>query len=212
MFKRITAAALAIVMLSACTPSKQYAGSKSDGAFFSVPNGWTKVSNSALNKVEGQSKNQDDLDRLSMVTYQIGFSKSKKISPKEIFMLDPTDQPVLYARFRDLFPEERNAISLNTLRNIILPITQYMDGSKTNDRNFVLTDDQEVTEKGGKGVNLLYSFDNNGVNETVNQSALYSNDQNKIYLLIIRCSTTCYNKNVDEINQIVKSFTVRGAR
>ena len=212
MFKRITAAALAIVMLSACTPSKQYAGSKTDGAFFSVPNGWTKVSNQALNKIEGQSKNQDDLDRLSMVTYQVGFAKSKKISPKEIFMLDPTDQPVLYARFRDLFPEERNAISLNTLRNIILPVTQYMDGSKSNDRNFVLTDDQEVTEKGGKGVNLLYSFDNNGVNETVNQSALYSNDQNKIYLLIIRCSTTCYNKNVDEINQIVKSFTVRGAR
>jgi hypothetical protein len=145
-----------------------------------------------------------------MVSYQVGFSKSKKTTPKEVFLLEPTDQPVLYARFRDLFPEERNAISFNTLRNIILPVTQYADGSKANDRNFQLLDDQEVTEKGGKGVNLLFSFDYNGTNETVNQSALVSNDQNKIYLLIIRCSTTCYNKNIDEINQIVKSFTVRG--
>ena len=212
MFKRITAATLAIVMLSACTPSKQYAGNKSDGAFFSVPNGWHKVSMQELNKVEGKSTDQQDIDRLSMVTYQVGFTKSKKITPREVFLLEPTDQPVLYARFRDLFPEERNAISLNTLRNIILPVTGYVDGSKANDSNFQLFDDQEVTEKGGKGVNLLYSFDYNGVNETVNQSALYSNDQNKIYLLIIRCSTVCYNKHVDEIDQIVKSFTVRGTR
>jgi hypothetical protein len=197
-------------MLTACTPSKQYAGSKSDGAFFSVPNGWSKISMADLNRIEGKSTNQDDLDRLAMVSYQVGFSKSKKITPKDVFLLQPTDQPVLYARFRDLFPEERNAISFNTLRNIILPVTQYADGSKANDRNFQLLDDQEVTEKGGKGVNLLFTFDYNGVNETVNQSALVSNDQNKIYLLIIRCSTTCYNKNVDEINQIVKSFTVRG--
>ena len=212
MIKRITAAALAIVMLSACTPSKQYAGNKDDGAFFSVPNGWTKVDATALNKEESKNASQEDLDRLSMVTYQEGFTKSKKISPRDIFMLEPTKEPVLYVRFRDLFPEERNAISLNTLRNIILPVTGYQDGTTTNDRNFVLYDEQEITEKGGRGVNLLYSFDYNGVNETVNQVALYSNDQNKIYLFIIRCSTVCYNKNIDEIDEIVKSFTVKGAR
>lgn len=212
MSKRIMAATLALVMLSACTPSKQYAGSKDDGAFFSVPNSWTKVDAEALNKEESKNASQDDLDRLSMVTYQVGFTKSKKISPRDIFMLEPTKEPVLYARFRDLFPEERNAISLNTLRNIILPVTGYLDGTTTNDRNFELYDDQEITEKGGRGVNLLYSFDYNGVNETVNQVALYSNDQNKIYLFIIRCSTVCYNKNIDEIDEIVKSFTVKGAR
>lgn len=211
MFKRITALFIALVMLSACTPSKQYAGSKEDGAFFAVPNGWTKITESALKKEEGKSANQDDLDRLSMVTYQVGFTKAKKISPREVFLIEPTDQPVLYVRFRDLFPEERNAISLNTLRNIILPVTEYLDGTRTNDRNFQILDDQEIVEKGGRGVNLLYSFDYNGVNETVNQIALYSNDQSKIYLFIIRCSTTCYNKNIDEIDQIVKSFTVRGA-
>ena len=211
MYKRITALVVALVMLSACTPSKQYAGSKEDGAFFAVPNGWTKVSQAALKKVESKSGNQDDLDRLSMVTYQIGFSKSKKITPREVFLIEPTDQPVLYVRFRNLFPEERNAISLNTLRNIILPVTEYLDGTRANDRNFQLFDDQEIVEKGGKGVNLLYSFDYNGINETVNQVALFSNDQSKIYLFIIRCSTVCYNKNIDEIDQIVKSFTVRGA-
>lgn len=212
MFKRIAAATIALAMLSACTPSKQYEGSKSDGAFFTVPNGWQKVDGTALNKVEAKNANQDELDRLSMVTYQAGFTKAKKIDPKDIFLLEPTKDPVLYVRIRDLFPEERNAISLNTLRNLVLPITDYLDGTIPNDRKFELYDDQEINEVGGRGVSLLYSFDYNGVNETVNQVALMSNDQNKIYVFIIRCSTECYNKNIDEIDEIVNSFTVKGAK
>ena len=212
MFKRIAAATIALVMLSACTPSKQYEGSKSDGAFFTVPNGWQKVDGTALNKVEAKNANQDELDRLSMVTYQAGFTKAKKIDPKDIFLLEPTKDPVLYVRIRDLFPEERNAISLNTLRNLVLPITDYLDGTIPNDRKFELYDDQEINEVGGRGVSLLYSFDYNGVNETVNQVALMSNNQNKIYVFIIRCSTECYNKNIDEIDEIVNSFTVKGAK
>lgn len=212
MFKRIAAATIALVMLSACTPSKQYEGSKSDGAFFTVPNGWQKVDGTALNKVEAKNANQDELDRLSMVTYQAGFTKAKKIDPKDIFLLEPTKDPVLYVRIRDLFPEERNAISLNTLRNLVLPITDYLDGTIPNDRKFELYDDQEINEVGGRGVSLLYSFDYNGVNETVNQVALMSNDQNRIYVFIIRCSTECYNKNIDEIDEIVNSFTVKGAK
>ena len=211
MFKRITASALILMLLSACAPSKQYEGSKSDGVFYTVPNGWQKIDSKVLAKEESKNASQDALDRLSMVTYQMGFTKAKSIAPRDVFMLKPTDQPVLYVRFRELFPEERNAISLNTLRNIILPITDLQDGTVNNDRNFQLYDDQEIVEKGGRGVNLLYSFDYEGINETVNQFTLYSNDQSKIYLFIIRCSTACYKKNVDEIDEIVKSFTVRGA-
>ena len=117
-----------------------------------------------------------------------------------------------FARFRDLFPEERNAISFNLLRDVILPVTSYQDGTKTNDRNFQLIDDQEIVQKGGRGVNLIYSFDYNGSNETINQTAIYSNDQSKIYIFIVRCATECYNKNVKALEKIVKSFTVRGAR
>ena len=211
MFNRITASALILMLLSACAPSKQYEGSKSDGVFYTVPNGWQKIDSKVLAKEESKNASQDALDRLSMVTYQMGFTKAKSIAPRDVFMLKPTDQPVLYVRFRELFPEERNAISLNTLRNIILPITDLQDGTVNNDRNFQLYDDQEIVEKGGRGVNLLYSFDYEGINETVNQVTLYSNDQSKIYLFIIRCSTACYKKNVDEIDEIVKSFTVRGA-
>jgi hypothetical protein len=95
---------------------------------------------------------------------------------------------------------------------LVLPITDILDGTIPNDRKFELYDDQEINEVGGRGVSLLYSFDYNGINETVSQVALMSNDQNKIYVFIIRCSTECYNKNIDEIDEIVNSFTVKGAK
>ena len=211
MFKRIVVALLALLMLSACTPSKQYDGSKSEGAFFAVPNGWTKISQSKLDSEEGKDATDAALERLSLVTFQVGYTKRAKIEARDVFMLKPTEEPVMYVRFRELLPEERNAISLNTLRNLIFPITEVLDGTINNDRNFEIFDDQEVVEKGARGVNLLYSFDYEGVNTTVNQIALYSNDQSKIYLFVIRCSTECYDKNLDEIDEIVKSITVRGA-
>jgi hypothetical protein len=211
MFKRIVVALLALLMLSACTPSKQYDGSKSEGAFFAVPNGWSKISQSKLESEEGKDATDAALERLSLVTFQVGYTKLAKIEAREVFMLKPTEEPVMYVRFRELLPEERNAISLNTLRNLIFPITDVLDGTISDDRNFEIYDDQEVVEKGARGVNLLYSFDYEEVNTTVNQIALYSNDQSKIYLFVIRCSTECYNKSLDEIDEIVKSITVRGA-
>mgnify|MGYP003328353205 CR=1 FL=1 len=212
MFRMLAVLTISAALLTACTTSTQYGGSKKDGAFFAVPNGWREISNSALNKEEGKTKNQNDLDRLSMVTYQVGFTTSKTLTAREVFQLAPTKEPVAFARFRDLFPEERNAISFNLLRDVILPVTSYQDGTKTNDRNFQLIDDQEIVQKGGRGVNLIYSFDYNGSNETINQTAIYSNDQSKIYIFIVRCATECYNKNVKDLEKIVKSFTVRGAR
>ncbi|MFM8922391.1 MAG: hypothetical protein ACKOFV_07065 [Candidatus Nanopelagicaceae bacterium] len=203
---------LTTLLISACGASQQYAGNKNDGAFFTVPNGWFKISNEELNKEEAKTSDQDALDRLSMVTYQVGYSAVKKVVPAQVFLLEPTKHPVIFARFRDLFPEERDAISLNSLRNIILPVTDLLDGTLENDRNFQLIDDQEVVDKGGRGVNLVYSFDFEGVNETINQTTLFSNDQSKIYVFIARCTTECYNKNAEVIQKIVDSFTVRGTR
>ena len=51
MFNRITASALILMLLSACAPSKQYEGSKSDGVFYTVPNGWQKIDSKVLAKI-----------------------------------------------------------------------------------------------------------------------------------------------------------------
>ena len=84
MLRRIAAATIALAMLSACTPSKQYEGSKSEGVFFAVPNDWKKIDSNALAKEESKSADQNDLDRLAMVRYQAGFSKLEKLNARDV--------------------------------------------------------------------------------------------------------------------------------
>jgi hypothetical protein len=44
---------------------------------------------------------------------------------------------------------------------------------------------------------------------TFDLTALVNNDSSKLYLLLIRCSTSCYRARVSELDTIAKSFTVR---
>jgi hypothetical protein len=81
MIRRIAIASIALVMLSACTPSKQYEGSKSEGVFFSVPNSWNKVDGAALAKEESKSANQNDIDRITQWLVIKLDSQSLKILP-----------------------------------------------------------------------------------------------------------------------------------
>jgi hypothetical protein len=57
---------------------------------------------------------------------------------------------------------------------------------------------------------VIYDYElANGVLHTFDQTALVNNDGSKIYLLIIRCSTSCYRERSSELDAIAKSFTVR---
>jgi hypothetical protein len=78
--------------------------------------------------------------------------------------------------------------------------------------DFKVLDDGEVVEKGGRGVQTIYSFSLDGIEQTLNQVVLMSNDRSVLYVFVARCATTCYNKNKKTIEEIVKSYTVLGAK
>ena len=57
---------------------------------------------------------------------------------------------------------------------------------------------------------MVYDYElGDDVLHTFDQTALVNNDGSKVYLLIIRCSTTCYRERSSELDTIAKSFTVR---
>ena len=60
------------------------------------------------------------------------------------------------------------------------------------------------------GVRVIFDYElTNGVLHTFDQTALVNNAGTMLYLLIIRCSTSCYRDRIDELNTIATSFTVR---
>ena len=192
--------------------SKIYAASKTDGVFFSVPKNWHGLSNAALNKYEKKSADDESTSRQSLVRWQVAYSTDSKIKVSQVFSLKPVKSPLVFVRVRDLTGSEVNDFSYNSLRNVIVPITQLSEGVDLGVPDFKILEDGEVVEKGARGIQTIYSFSIDGTQQTFNQTVLMSNDRTTLYILMVRCVTTCYTKNKKVMEAIVKSYTVQGAK
>jgi hypothetical protein len=192
--------------------SKLYPASKSEGVFFSVPTNWKALSTASLNKYEKESTEPEGAARQALVKWQIAYTTNKKLKAAEVFNLTAPSKPLAFARVRDLESSEINSVSYNTLRDVIVPVTQIIEGDDPSAPDFQILVDQEVVQKGARGVQTVYSFSIDGKEQTINQTSLMSNDRTKLYIFVVRCTTECYNKNEKKIEEIVSSFTVEGAR
>lgn len=202
-----------IALLTACSaPTQQYPGSKKEGVFFSVPKDWREISFAQLQKYEKSSSNSDVLDRASMVRYEVAYTTDPKVTAKDVFALTTTDKPVVFMRVRDLFADEINSVSYNTLRSVLVPLTRLVNEPQAGDPTFDLYDDYEVGDTGGRGVRTIYRINLDGKDQVIDQTALTSDDRRILYVFVIRCSTTCYNKNKDLMTKISDSFSVKGPR
>ena len=204
---------LATLLLTSCAHSTQkYAASKAEGVYFTVPTFWHEIPMGALNSQEAKSTAVGAAEKLALVKWQEAYSPDGRIGPKETFSSAPTNSPLAFVRVRDLFPDEINAISYNTLRDIVQPVTDWVNNPTAKTPIYNIIDDHEVIQKGGRGVRTIYNFIESGVSQTVDQTALMAADHSRIYVFVVRCTTTCYNKNIKEISRIADSFTVRGAK
>jgi hypothetical protein len=204
--------ATALLLASCGRASQQYAASKSEGVYFTVPVSWHKVGMKNLNAFEATSKVIGATDKLNLVKWQEAYSPDKKIEAKNVFSIHPTKNPIVFVRVRELFPDEVNSISYNTLRDVVEPITDWVTNPTTTTPQYNINDDYEVVQKGGRGVHTVYDFVVDGVSQTIDQTALMSLNGQKIYVLVMRCTTTCYDKNITVLSKISKSFTVRGVK
>ena len=192
--------------------SKLYPASKSEGVFFSVPTNWKALSTASLNKYEKESTEPEGAARQALVKWQIAYTTNKRLKVPEVFNLTAPSQPLVFARVRDLESSEINSVSYNTLRDVIVPVTQIIAGDDPSAPDFQILVDQEVVQKGARGVQTVYSFSIDDKEQTINQTSLMSNDRTTMYIFVVRCTTECYAKNKKKIEEIVSSFTVEGAR
>lgn len=202
-----------IAVLTACAaPTEQFPGSKTDGAFFAAPHEWKSISMAQLQKYEKSSSNPDVVDRAQMVRYEVALTPSEEITAKDVFSLAPVDQPVAFMRIRDLYPEEINSVSYNTLRSVLVPLSRMVTDPQQGDAPFDLIDDYEVADKGGRGVRTVYRITLQGKEQVIDQTAVTSEDRRTLYVFVIRCTTTCYNNNEKLMTKIADSFSVKGPR
>lgn len=204
--------ALTLALTGCGESSKIYAASKEEGVFFSVPKSWHGLSTATLNKYEKNAEGDQPDSRQALVKWQLAYSPDPKLKVAQVFNLKPPSSPLVFVRVRDLTSPEINSFSYNSLRDVITPITQLADGLDLGVPDFKILEDGEVVEKGARGVQTIYSFSIEGIEQTLNQTVLLSNDRTTLYIFVVRCATTCYKKNKKVMEEIVKSYTVRGAK
>lgn len=204
--------AISVILTSCGAPTHKYGASKSEGVFFTVPVGWHEITMQSLNTYEAKSTGASAAEKLADVKWQEAYTPDGKVGAKETFSLLAPKFPLAFVRVRELFPEEINAVSYNTLRNVVQPLTDWVNHPTATTPVYNIIDDHEVVQKGGRGVRTIYNFVELGASQTIDQSVLMSADHAKIYVFVVRCTTVCYNKNIKVISRIADSFMVRGAK
>jgi hypothetical protein len=210
----VAIATASLLLLSGCfAPNQRYAADSKDGIYVAVPKDWHLITQSQLGMRESLSTATGAADRLAAVKWQEAFSPSAAISATDVLSLTPPTSPIVYIRVRSLLPQEVQDISYNALRDIILPITGWADGSIANAPPIAINSDSEEVTKGGRGIHTQYTFTNSAkVSETVDQQAILSNDHTTIYLLVVRARSDIFDSNAKILNKIINSFTVRGSK
>lgn len=204
----------AVAVLSGCgTPTQKYAADKKEGVYFTVPYSWHQITGASITKRELQSTATGAADRAASVLWQEAFTPSSEYGSSDVLNLKAPTKPLVYVRVRNLLPDEVGVVSYNSLRNIIVPLTTWASGTDATAPALNVLDDREIVQKIARGVRTVYRFAETGKpSQTINQTALVSDDRSTIYVLIVRCTTECYDKNQTVLNKISDSFTVRGTR
>lgn len=211
------AAAIAAVALAGGCAAPEFTYVKNSGqkTYFKVPHDWHAIGTRSLDDVlSGTNPDSATTKLRQQLWWSVAYDASADPTPDHLLTNEVTNQPIVYARVAQLTEAQQNAVSLDMLRNAFLPVTDDAREAAAATiplTGFELVHDEVLTPSSGlHGVRVIYDYElADGVLHTFDQTALVNNDGSKVYLLIIRCSTTCYRERSSELDTIAKSFTVR---
>ena len=200
------------LLLSGCIQTSQnYATSKATGTYFTAPSSWSEISQSEIAKIEAASSNSTVKEKLSLTRWAQAYTASPKTRAADVLSSKAPQTPIAFAQVRYLNGTEINEASYNFLRDLVFPITGWAEGSVTAPTDLSILDDSEVVESGASGIHTQITFTGgDGHLQTFDQTSLLSPDRRTIYVLLVRCTTTCFDKNQKVLQKIIHSFTVRG--
>ena len=194
---------LGVIVTGCAAPQYTYVANSGASTYFKVPHSWHKISDSALQKEAGSS------GAGWLVAYEAGTRPAA--SDYQSF---GTSQPFVFAQVGQLTSTASSALSYDSLRDIILPVTstarQNAQAQGVPLTGFTQIRDQVLTPgQGVHGVRETFDYTYGGIADTFDVVALTNADQTELYLLVLHCTTTCYSNDQTAINDVMASFTVR---
>jgi hypothetical protein len=202
--------ALAVIAIAGCgAPQFRYAVDSTASTYFKVPHRWHKIDDLSL-AVELQRGGYT----AGGLPWEVGYDADAMPSTQHVVSATAS-QPVVQALVAPVTRAAGNAMSYNLLRNLILPVSSANRAAATTYgfplTGFKLYSDSVITPgKGVHGVRDIFSYTYpDGATDTFDQVALTNSNSTMVYLLITHCLSTCYSKNISQIDTVMASFTVR---
>ncbi|MEV7971094.1 hypothetical protein AB0O34_34645 [Sphaerisporangium sp. NPDC088356] len=188
-------------------------------SYFKVPATWQKVDQKALDrKVFGDMTSATAQVR-KQLSWTVGYDGFSTPSADHLLDSEGSDEPFVFAMVSKLTKSERDAVSLDVLRNAaMLPVVVSDDLREKLEesaaypfKDFELLSDEVLPPKDGvRGVHLVYNFKVlGGPVQTFDQTAYLAADGSRVSVLLIRCSATCYQSRTRELDRIAQSFKVK---
>jgi hypothetical protein len=188
-------------------PQYTYVSDNADNAYFKVPPSWHQVNESSLQSTEGPSSQEGSY------LWSEAYDASATPSVEHIF--SATSEPVAYASVLSLSSAERNDISFNSMRDLLLPVTQAARSAAASAHEslsgFASLSDQVITDShDNRGIREVFQYNLENTPETFDLTVMTNAATTKLYFLLVQCSTPCFADNYQEISNVVNSFTVGG--
>lgn len=198
-----------IVGLSAtsCATSYTYVADSGDNAYFKVPPSWHQVDEHSLQSLTGSSTN--------LGSYLWSRAYDSSTNPSAQHILTSTPQPVVFASVISLSSGERGSLSLNSMRDLFLPVTSAARQAATA-QGAQLTGFQSLSDTiisnghGDRGVREIFNYTFNGLPETFDLTVMTDSNTTKLYFLLVQCEESSFATDYNQIAQVVGSFTVGG--
>jgi hypothetical protein len=189
-------------------PQYTYVSDNADNAYFKVPPSWHQINESTLQSAEGPETQEG--------TYLWSEAYDASATPSVEHVFSTTSDPIAYASVLSLSSAERNDISFNSMRDLLLPVTQAARNAAAAAHEdlsgFASVSDQVITDShGNRGIREIFDYEIAATPETFDLTVMTNAATTKLYFLLVQCSTTCFAGNYQEISNVVNSFTVGGS-
>jgi hypothetical protein len=205
----LTVLGLAVgISASGCAdPSYNYVADYNDQAYFKVPPSWHQTTQSSLQSAEGSS-NSDG-------TFLWSRAFDASASPSVAHILAPASVPVLYASVLSMSSSQASAVSYDSMRDLILPVTSQARQLATEEGDplsgFQSVSDQVISQSGGyRGIREIFDYTLATGPETFDLTVLTDSSTTKLYFLLVQCEEHTFATDYSQISAVVQSFTVGG--
>jgi hypothetical protein len=212
-YRALLAGIAVVAVASGCAaPSYTYITNADDHVYFKVPASWQRIDQKELEAQAASGLSAEEAAALKSATWSVAYDADPHPSVAHLLGASAR-QPVALSRVLRVPDGNRDSITVESLRNAFLPITDEARLAASADGTLIpkadIRTDQPIKAKGVSGVHIVFQLPINGAVETFDQTAYKAVDGSRIFLFLVRCVEACYSHRYGgELNDVVHSFTV----